>query len=120
MKIQLRLKDKKLVEDLHELKRFLNESKKFETAIEEVHSWIKHNYKDDSLAEKIAECKDSEQAHYYINEKLQDNLARKLRILEEQARRNEPSRRIPSLHPKTILNQPREDMINRMKEVHNL
>ena len=115
MKVKLRLKSNKLVEDLHELKAFLNESKAFSKAISQVNDWVKHNYKDDILARNISECRDREEAIYCINEKLKHNLARKLKMLDPESK---PRKTHHTSNPKIIIPQKRENMINKMKEVH--
>jgi len=121
MKEKLQLKNKKVVEDLHDLKKFLRDSsqKDFVTNLQETYDWIKHNYKDDVLAQDIMECQNLEAAIYCINGKLEQNLTRKLKLLEENYKSETDVRKAPdTFMPKMIVPQPRESLIAKMKEVH--
>lgn len=111
MKVKLELKNKAIVSDLHELKEFLKQSSKnFKTNINDASKWAKHNYKEDKLSQRLKECTTSQAAIYCINDHLQTNLMRKLNL---------SSKKINEEPNKTIIAQPRENILSKLKEVYN-
>ena len=119
MKAKLKLRNQRLVEDLHDLKTFLRENKDFQTKSQVVYDWLKKDYKDDEIAEKISNCKTREEMIYCINSKLEKNLAKKLRLMDNFAEESTPSRKIQnSFIKRVVVAQKREELISQIRETH--
>jgi len=121
MKSNLKLKDKTVVGDLHGLKRFLKQTSDFQKANEQAYNWLKVTHKDDLLADKLLDSKNHETSILHINKQLENNLTRKLRVLENMVNETKPRVKLNNLQPvRVIQSKSRDELIKSMQEVHKI
>ena len=85
----------------------------------QIYEWLRESYLDDELAEKILPTENKSEMIFLINRKLQTNLIRKLRLIENEDKpvKVEKPR---NFIPKVVMAQSRNNLIDKMREVHGI